>query len=173
MAGGQGNEYGGRLYEYHSHPLGNGNQGFGTPPEQYSGSAYLSNGTPTGGVNYAYPFSAGALYDGATNGVNNFAIDYITGNVYSFGVDWSNPRPPVHHCRKTIWGSTYDPVNQSLWIAGLRYDRHSRLFSNGNLAFLVHRQRQRLFGLAMDYSDNTLWADNQAPFTSTTGRETS
>lgn len=155
--GGQGDEYAiaipGTI-----RTLGNGNQGFGSPPEQYSGSEYLLNGTPTG-VNYAYPFAAGALYDGATNGVNNFAVDYNSGNVYSFGLDWSNP-VLLFTTRSSDLGITYDTVNQSLWISNYS-GTDVRDYSLAGTLLSSFAATNSVFGLAMDYSDNTLWADGQ------------
>ncbi len=136
--------------------LGNGNQG---GVYQYSGGDYLLNGTPTG-VNYAYPTSTNAdFYDGATNGVNNFSVDYRTGNVYSFGTDWSNPLF-LFTTQANDLGITYDSVNQSLWVANYN-GTNVRDYSLAGTLLSSFTANAGVFGLAMDYSDNTLWADNQ------------
>lgn len=154
--GGSGNEYA-VAFTNTIQTLGNGNQG-GSPTEQYSGAQYLANGTQAG-VNYAYPLASGDFYDGATNGVNDFSVDYDTGNVYSFGLDWSNPTL-LFTAQTRDLGITYDPVNQSLWISDYGGTNVRDYSLNGTLLSSFTAQAAVL-GLAMDYADDTLWADNQ------------
>jgi hypothetical protein len=138
--------------------LGNGNQG-GSATEQYSGSEYLLNGTSTG-VTFAYPLStSGDFYDGGTNGVNNFSVDFNTGNVYSFGLDWSNPAL-LFTTQASDLGITYDTVNNSLWISDYA-GTNVRDYSLAGTLLSSFTASAPVYGLAMDYSDATLWADGQ------------
>jgi len=138
--------------------LGNGNQG-GSGTQEFSGSEYQLDGTPTG-VTYAYPLSTGGdFYDGGTDGVNNFSVDYSTGNVYDFGLDWSNPGY-LFTTQSGDLGITYDPVNQSLWISGYAGTDVSDYSLTGTL-LSSFTAAAPVFGLAMDYTDDTLWADGQ------------
>ena len=136
--------------------LGNGNQG-GDVTESYSGAEYQPDGTPTG-VNFAYPLSTGgAFYDGATNGVNNFSVDYNTGAVYQFNLDWTNP-VLLFAANALDIGITYDPVNQSLWIVPYS-GTDVRDYSLAGALLTSFTASAPVYGLAMDYADNTLWAD--------------
>ena len=138
--------------------LGNGNQG-GDGTESFSGSEYLLDGS-FAGVNYAYPLNtSGDFYDGATNGVNNFSVDYTSGAVYQFNLDWTNP-VLLFAANALDIGITYDPVNQSLWIASYS-GTDVRNYSLAGALLTSFTAGAPVYGLAMDYADNTLWADAQ------------
>lgn len=95
--------------------LGNGNQGSGGP--SIDGHEYTLAGTPTG-ASYTYPVPSAAFYDGTSDGVLNYSVDYLTGDVYSFNSDWTNPVLLFNSGVNSPIGITYDSAHKSLWISG-------------------------------------------------------
>ena len=43
------------------------------------------------GTDYTYPPVQASFYDGASDGTNNYSVDYSGGGVYRFDANWTNP----------------------------------------------------------------------------------
>jgi hypothetical protein len=127
------------------------------------GEYSLSTGAPTGDT---YPFpsavSGAVLYDGTMDGTNNYSLDFYTGTVYQFGLDWSGGSPlfTLGTGSGLRMGIIYDPSNNSLWIAGYS-GQVGTLISDysltGTLLSSFKISHDSNAGLALDPADGTLW----------------
>ncbi len=128
-----------------------------------NGAEYALDGTPLGGGPYFNPGFVD-LYDGTTNGVNNWAIahnDFDTNFAVVVGdADWNNLQVAFVPTRRSS-GITYDASTDTLWIAnnlggfnGLQqYDLNGDLLADFELPFISGAG----YGLAWDPGDDTLW----------------
>ncbi len=128
-----------------------------------NGAEYALDGTPLGGGPYFNP-SFVDLYDGTTNGVNNWAIahnDFDTDFAVIVGdADWNNLQVAFVPTRRSS-GIAYDASTDTLWIAnnvggfnGLQqYDLNGKLLADFELPFISGAG----YGLAWDPGDDTLW----------------
>jgi hypothetical protein len=123
------------------------------------GSEYTLSGTYTG-VNFPFPLAGAGFWDGATDGTNNYSIDYNNGGVYKFDSDWGGPTllfaTPIHYL-----GITYDESNNTLWLSqwdtGVVEHRSldGTLLGSFNVPFI------NVSCLALDAADGTLWMGSQ------------
>jgi hypothetical protein len=142
--------------------LGSGNQGLGGPA--HDGSQYTLGGVYTG-VDYPYPLAGVAFYDGTTNGTtNNFAVDFLSGDVYSTDLDWSDPSLLFSTGRGIggVLGITYDASNDSIWISGWDTGNVSNYSMGGVLLSSFSTGFTTMTSLALDPADGTLWMGSQA-----------
>lgn len=99
--------------------LSNGNQGTGSNPGPYGvGAEYTLGGTFTGNT-YVYP-NVGYFYDGTRDASHNYSADFITGNIYQFGLDWTSPTLLFNSNLNSSLGITYDSKDNTLWIAAYK-----------------------------------------------------
>ena len=118
----------------------------GRGPRQ-NGAEYALDGTPLGGGPYFNPGFVD-LYDGTTNGVNNWAIghnDFGTDFAVVVGdADWNNLQVAFVPTRRSS-GITYDASTDTLWITnnvggfnGLQqYDLDGKLLADFELPFII------------------------------------
>lgn len=138
-----------------------------------SGAEYTLAGAPTGNT-YAFPGALGteSLLDGATDGSFNYAWGFGQGVLYQFSLNWTNPIVifSLGNGSGSRLGLTYDPSNDSFWIAGFAstvgtlisdYSRNGTLLSSFNIG---HDQNG---ALALDPADGTLWLTNTTASTLT------
>jgi len=134
--------------------LGNGNSG-----DQGPGSDYTLGGTFTG-TTYNYPVGGPLFYDGTSDGTNNYAVDFSTGNVYQTSSVWTSP--VILFTSAGNLGITYDNTNNSLWISDWSGTGTIRDYSlAGTLLSSFTTPFGDVTSLAMDYADNTLWMGSQ------------
>jgi len=133
--------------------LGNGNEGFGSGT--YWGAEYTLSGVPTGAT-YTYPVPNAAFYDGTTDGTYNYAADYISGNVYSFNLGWTNPQLLFNSNLGNALGISYDSANNSLWVAQFGGTNLTE-YSLSGLVLSSFSTAQNIAGLAYNPGDDTLW----------------
>ena len=120
------------------------------------GSEYSLLGVPTG-VNYSYPLIANAAFwDGGTDGVFNYSVDYHNGGVYRFNADWTNPQllfatPPDY------LGITFDASTNTLWISAFHTGSVEHRMLNGSLISFFTVPFTSISCLALDPADHTLW----------------
>ena len=131
-----------------------------------SAGEYTLSGVPTGrsypSPSVTSPLSWVRIYDGTTDGVNNYYLDHWYGGVYSTDYYWENPQllfydaasDRCHPCYGQT-GIAYDPIRHSLWISELgdieEYSLDGTLLAQFGTS-------DDVMGLGMDPADDTLWA---------------
>lgn len=125
----------------------------------YDGSQYTLAGTFTG-TRYAYPVRYAGFYDGATDGVHNYSIDFIGGGVYRFNSDWAHP-VKLFDTEPYMLGITYDPWNGTLWISDWLTGTVEQRSMSGAVISSFNARFASITALAMDYADQTLWMGSQ------------
>jgi hypothetical protein len=127
-----------------------GNGQFGAPR---LGGAYDLN------FNYIGPRLSNPLnnvLDGTTDGTYNYGIDYTTGKIYRYNLDWSAPSF-MFTAVNAGYGISYDQYNSSLWIttsSGQLID-----YTMGGSALTTLNTPGTVgFALAFDPADGTLWS---------------
>ncbi len=127
-----------------------------------SGREYDLNGAPLSGT-YLNPRYT-SLYDGATNGTNNWSVahnDFGTNFAVVQGdADWQNLQVLFVPNRRSS-GITYDANTNTLWISNNvgGSDRVQQYDLSGNVLFEfnVSLQSGGGYGIAWDPADDTLW----------------
>lgn len=117
------------------------------------GAEYTTAGVPTGntyfgGVNYAY--------DGTTDGTYNYAYNFDFGGIYRFDLNWQNPTQLFSGPQFNL-GVTYDPTNNSLWIADWGGQTIQNVDMSGTVLSSFSTSVPFKGALALDHSDGTLW----------------
>jgi hypothetical protein len=128
----------------------------------FQGSRYTLLGVDTG-QRFSNPVSGSLLYDGTSDGTNNYTIDFVSHTVYRTSNTWTSPAALFTAPGTNGYlGITYDATNGSLWLsswsAGVLEDRTlgGALISSFTTPF------SSITCLAMDGSDNTLWMGSQS-----------
>jgi hypothetical protein len=124
------------------------------------GSEYTLSGTYTG-TNFAYPFNNQAVYDGTTNGILNYTVDYGGGGVYSTKTDWSNPTLLFSTTAGYI-GIAYDSTDGTLWLSSFNGNTVEHRSLQGALISSFVVPFSRITCLALDPADDTLWMGSQS-----------
>lgn len=128
------------------------------------GVEYTQEGTPTGVVFDGWA-SEPYIYDGTTDGNYIYSVDFVFGGVYRHDLDWNNPEL-LFITEEYRLGITYDPSNNSLWLAEWNESEPSSNIENyamdGTLLRSFEVQVAAVCALAMDFADNTLWFGTQA-----------
>jgi hypothetical protein len=125
------------------------------------GSEYTLDGTFTG-TSYQqslFPvFGFSLLSDGTQDASHNYAIDGFLDVIYSFDRNWANGSffpwtPPAG-----ADGITFDPANNSLWIADLFGLNIVNFALDGTILGSFSTGTVFPVGLALDPADQTLWS---------------
>jgi len=140
--------------------LGNGNCGGGAGCGL--GSQYTLGGTYTG-TNYPYPPVNGAFYDSASDGVNNYLVDFQGGTVWETNGSYANPVQLFNVGSGGFLGITYDRSDNTLWISQFSGNavRHYSLAGALLGSFNATVVPSGLSSLALDPADGTLWMGSQ------------
>jgi hypothetical protein len=117
------------------------------------------DGTFTG-TSYNFPLPSAGFWDGATDGVSNYSVDYFNGGVYKFDSNWGN-RTLLFSTPTLYLGITYDPAGNSLWIANWDSGVLEQRSMTGALLSSFHTSLTRITCLALDPADGTLWMGSQ------------
>jgi hypothetical protein len=133
-----------------------------------AGAQYTTAGVATGATDTS-TLPSGGYYDGASNGTSNFTVNFITGNVYQTALNWSMPVLLFNTGRLDGYelGITYDPVNNSLWIADWTGTRIADYSLTGALLSSFHAPVSSIAGLSFDVVDQSLWFGTQTDEVST------
>jgi len=128
-----------------------------TNGEQYDLSM-VSTGTPYAG-NWA------GLYDGTTDGVSNFSLDYDTGNVLAFDRNWQGGTTLFNlgAGAGNYLGITYDGSG-GLWVSQWTGTMVEHYSMSGTLLGSFNAGFSSITCLAMDYNTGTLWMGSQNAF---------
>ena len=138
--------------------LGNGNcggSGCGL------GSQYTLGGTYTG-VDYSYPPISASFYDGASDGVHNYSVNFTGGGgVYSMTANWGSPTL-LFSVGAGFLGITYDGTDNTLWLSQFSGNQIRHYSLGGALLSTFAATQSSLGSLALDPADGTLWVSSQA-----------
>jgi hypothetical protein len=127
------------------------------------GSQYTLSGTPIG----ATPSLRLSVYDGTTNGVNNFVVSNFDGTVYQTSLNYLKAKALFNAGANSVLGITYDSANNSLWVSGFDNNIISDYSLTGVLLASFAAPVSNIAGLAYDQTDGTLWFGTQQDFGST------
>jgi hypothetical protein len=123
------------------------------------GSEYTPSGIYTG-INFPFPLAGAGFWDGATDGTNNYSVDYNNGGVYKFDSDWGGPsllfETPIHYL-----GITYDESNNTLWLSQWDNGVVEHRALDGTLLGSFAVPFTKISCLAIDPADGTLWMGSQ------------
>ncbi len=124
------------------------------------GSRYTLTGTYVG-PDYPYPSIAGAAFwDGASDGVNNYSVDFAHGGVYKFDGNWASP-VKLFSTTSDYLGITFDTSDNTFWIAKF----HTGIVEHRSMTGTVLSSFTLPFTgascLALDPQDRTLWMGSQ------------
>lgn len=124
------------------------------------GAQYSLTGNDLG-VRYTHPAGTSRCWDGTTDGTHNYSIDSV-GDVWQFGLDWSNPVRLFHVPNGGIGGLTYDPDNNSIWVGLFSSSTNlSDYAMDGTVISSFDVGHTQNMGLALDPADGTLWIHDQ------------
>jgi PEP-CTERM motif len=124
------------------------------------GAEYSLAGVYTG-TNYSYPGIQASFYDGASDGINIYSVDYNSDGVYSFDSNWGNPVLLFNTGVTSDLGITYDSSDNTLWISEFNGNQVSHYSLTGTLLGSFASAHSALTSLALDPADGTLWMGSQ------------
>ncbi|MCG3126442.1 MAG: hypothetical protein CHACPFDD_01277 [Phycisphaerae bacterium] len=120
-----------------------------------TGREYSLGGVVTGPV---YTNVVGTSYDSTTDGQHNYVISWDTGDVIQTDTDYQNPVPLFNVGGPgTGLGITYDPTNNSLWIAQFGGGTVENRTLAGGLISSFNTGISLQAALALDHADGSLW----------------
>lgn len=132
-----------------------------SPSAGGAGGEYTLAGVATGNA-FTNGLASGSMWDGASDGTYNYAINWTTGAVTRFALDWSSPQalftPGAGGSRLAI---TYDASNVSLWIGGWSTGLIENYSLSGTLLSSFTVPVNSISCLALDPADGTLWFGSQ------------
>jgi hypothetical protein len=101
------------------------------------------------------------ILDGTTDGRYNYGVDWTSGAVYRYNLDWSSPTFMFNAAPSTVnqrggSGISFDPFNNSLWIADQSQKLTDYSMSGAQLSSF-NTPNFYGFALAFDAADGTLW----------------
>lgn len=132
---------------------------FGAPGGEYD----PATGLPTG-TSYPHP-GLNDFNDGTTDGEFIYAVQFNSGRVYSFNLNWGNATLLFTLPRaEDALSITYDPTNDSLWIAGWTSQVVDNYSLSGTLNSSFATPWGRIIGLGLDHASGTLWMGTQTTY---------
>ncbi|MDQ2986449.1 MAG: PEP-CTERM sorting domain-containing protein [Armatimonadota bacterium] len=125
------------------------------------GAEYTLAGVDTG-TRYNFPAGISSAWDGTTDLVNNYLLDFGTGTVYQTGLDWSSPTPLFTVGGGNYLGITYDFSDDTLWVSGWSQGIVEHRSLGGALLGSFATPFSSISCLALDDVTGTLWMGTQA-----------
>ena len=114
------------------------------------------------GVDDPYPPLIASFYDGASDGVHNYSVDFRqNGGVYSMNADWGAPNL-LFSVGAGFLGITYDGSDNTLWLSQFSGNQVRHYSLGGTLLGSFTAAQSSLDALALDPADGTLWMGSQA-----------
>jgi len=117
------------------------------------GAEFTTAGVPTGNTYFGGIYYA---FDGTTDGTYNYAYNSNFGGMFRFDLNWQNPTLLFSGPGGEL-GVTYDPTNNSLWIADWGDQTIRNVDMSGILLSSFNTSVFYMGALALDHSDGTLW----------------
>jgi len=121
------------------------------------GGLYDLNGLPLGTT---YPNNGIEAYDSTTDGTFNYLVSWNDGAVFRTDPDYSDP-VKLFDARSGDLGITYDPRDDTLWIAAFNGGAITHYDLGGNVLGGFNTRLERQSALAIDYADGTLWVSDR------------
>lgn len=120
-----------------------------------TGREYSLGGVATGPV---YTNVVGTSYDSTTDGKHNYLISWDTGDVIQTDPDYSNPVTLFNSGGPGNYlGITYDPTNNSLWLAQFGGGTVENRTLGGGFISAFNTGISLQAALALDHADGSLW----------------
>jgi len=136
----------------------------GSTFNEQPGGVYALNGTFQQAAGSWALNSGQTFWDGTTDGLFNYAVDYSNGGVYRFGTDWSGGTLLFNYGASGDYlGITYDATDKTLWLSGWNSNTVAHVSMTGTLlgSFTAGVFSGSLAALALDPADSTLWMGSQ------------
>jgi hypothetical protein len=127
--------------------------------ESSPGSDYTLGGTYTG-TDYPYPATGAAFYDGTTDGVLNYSVDFSNGGVYSMNSDWTN-LISLFSTPAGDLGIAFDRSSGTFWLATFNGSTVEHRSHTGAVLSSFTVPFTSITCLALDPADGTLWMGSQ------------
>lgn len=118
------------------------------------GGEYTLDGVPTGNT-YAWP--GFRTWDSTTDGAHNYLVDWDGDEVYMTNADYSAPTLMYRLPANDWLGITYDPTNNSLWLAAHSGGDVINVDMAGNILSAFNTGLRNQAALALDHADGSLW----------------
>jgi len=125
------------------------------------GAGYSLTGVDTG-ARYTFPAAIGSAWDGTTDLVNNYVMDFNTNSVYRTGLDWSSPEFLFTVSGSNYLGITYDFTDNTLWVSGWAQGIVEHRSMTGTFLGSFNTPFASISCLALDHVTGTLWMGSQA-----------
>jgi hypothetical protein len=121
------------------------------------GGEYTLAGAPTGTM-FTNSLPGGQrMYDGATDGLYNYAVSWLSGEVTRCNLDWSTPQVLFNlGSTESDLAITYDPSTNSLWIGEWNNAVIRNYTLSGSLLSSFNVSTNNISCLALDPTDGTL-----------------
>lgn len=122
------------------------------------GSRFNLAGAPLAGGPYINTIADSQFHDGTSDGAYNYSIEYITGAVMRFSLNWTSPSTIFSVTPATAGWITMNAADGSFWLS--QYggpDLVEHRSSTGNLLGSFNSGVVGSQGLALDPLDGTLW----------------
>ena len=118
------------------------------------GGEYTLAGVPTGKT---YTSPGFAVYDSTTDGEYNYLVTWTGNEVYRTNADYSAPSLMYSLPANDWLGITYDPTNNSLWLAAFTGGDVINIDMAGNILSVFNTGLGFQAALALDHADGSLW----------------
>jgi hypothetical protein len=122
-----------------------------------AGSRFSLTGTPLAGGPYINTYGQ-QMHDGTSDGLYNYSVDYITGEVIQFDRNWASPLVLFTINNGTVGWITMNGVDGSFWFS--QYGGPDLVEHRSHTGTLLGSFNSGVFGsqgLALDPVDGTLW----------------
>lgn len=124
------------------------------------GAGYSLTGVDTG-ARYDFPAGVGSAWDGTTDLLNNYVMDFNTSTVFRTGLDWSAPELLFSVAGGSYLGITYDFTDNTLWVSGWSQGVVEHRSMGGTLLGSFNTPFTSISCLALDHVTGTLWMGSQ------------
>lgn len=119
------------------------------------GGEYTLAGVPTGNTYTSPGFPS---FDSTTDGEHNYLVDWAgSDEVYMTNADYSAPSLMYSLPANDWLGITYDPTNNSLWLAAFTGGDVINVDMAGNILSAFNTGLGFQAALALDHADGSLW----------------
>lgn len=118
------------------------------------GGEYSLAGVPTGNT---YPWPGFTTWDSTTDGEHNYLVSWGGNEVYVTNADYSAPSVMYSLPANDWLGITYDPTNNSLWLAAHSGGDVINVDMGGNILSAFNTGLGNQAALALDHADGSLW----------------
>jgi len=122
-----------------------------------AGSRFDLAGNPLAGGPYMNTYG-NQMHDGTSDGLYNYSVDYVTGDIIQFDRNWASPVVLFNLANGTVGWITMNAVDGSFWLS--QYGGPDLVEHRSHAGALLGSFNSGVFGsqgLALDPVDGTLW----------------